>query len=142
MAVDHDTHAEPRQAGVVAQLRITVGDQHQRDVQVLGYRLEVGEVAHADQADTIGAGFLVGQGALDHRIDVDQFGVGPGNDGQRRVDPRLRAARILPTPSSTQIRSVDLRPNCAGSRVSSMVSAAIPARSSSTTVRITFSALP
>ncbi|MOA04912.1 hypothetical protein D3C78_1244850 [compost metagenome] len=52
------------------------------------------------------------------------------------------AARILPTPSATVIRSVDLRPNCAGSRVSSMVSAATPARSSSTMVRMTLSALP
>ncbi|MNR64216.1 hypothetical protein D3C85_1867820 [compost metagenome] len=53
-----------------------------------------------------------------------------------------KAARIFPTPSAILIRSVDLRPNWAGSKVSSMVNAAIPARSSSVTVRITFKALP
>ena len=52
------------------------------------------------------------------------------------------AARILPTPSSLGIRRCLRPPNGLGKSVSSIDSPATPAVSSSSTVRITFSALP
>ncbi len=52
------------------------------------------------------------------------------------------AARILPTPSSSGISVGLASPKRRGSAVSSIVSAATPAVSSSCTVRMTLSALP
>ena len=52
------------------------------------------------------------------------------------------AARILPTPSSSEITVGFFSPYARGSSVSSIITAATPAVSSSCTVRITFSALP
>ncbi|MNY16380.1 hypothetical protein D3C86_1496420 [compost metagenome] len=85
MAVHHDAHAQLGQAAVVAQFGIAVGDQHQRDVQVFGDGLEVLAVLHADQADAVGAGGLVGLGAVDHLFQRLHAGVGAGDDRHRRI---------------------------------------------------------
>ncbi|MCY1533941.1 hypothetical protein D9M68_692950 [compost metagenome] len=90
MAVDHDAHAELRQAAVVAQLRVAVGDQHQRDAQVPGDGFQVLEVADADHADGVRAGGLVGEGAADHVVHLDHLGVGAGDDRHVLVDPRFQ----------------------------------------------------
>ena len=52
------------------------------------------------------------------------------------------AARILPTPSSIGMSWLAVAPYGVGNIVSSMVMAATPAVSSSSTVRLTLSALP
>ena len=52
------------------------------------------------------------------------------------------AAFILPTPSAMLMRLLSPLPNGCGSSVSSMVSAEMPAVSSSSTVRLTLMALP
>ena len=50
----------------------------------------MGEVAHPDQADAIRAGFLIGDGALDHLLHAEHAGMGAGDDGQRRIDPSFQ----------------------------------------------------
>ena len=67
-----------------------------------------------------------------------------------RQDPRLvvvgrtsaMAAFILPTPSAIEMSCLSSPPNAIGSSVSSMVRPETPAVSSSSTVRLTLSALP
>ena len=61
------------------------------------------------------------------------------SDGSRRA---ASAAFILPTPSAMEMKRSPLAPNGAGSSVSSMDRQDTPACSHSSTVRITFSALP
>src|SRR5690606_19270746 len=65
VTVDHDAHAEARQAVAVAQLGVAIGDQHQRAVDVWGDLLQVIEILDADQANSIDPGGLVGLGAGD-----------------------------------------------------------------------------
>ena len=61
------------------------------------------------------------------------------SSGSRRA---ASAACILPSPSAREINAGRSLPNGCGRSVSSIVKAATPARSSSTTVRATDSALP
>jgi hypothetical protein len=84
---------------VIAQLGVTVGDQHQRHLETRGDLLQMSEILHPDQADAIGTGSLVGAGTADHLIHVQHAGVGAGDDRQIRINTCLSAARILPTPS-------------------------------------------
>ena len=60
-----------------------------------GDGLQVIEVADADQADAVGAGSLVGQGAADHVVHFQHFGVGAGNDRHFRIDARFQGRADL-----------------------------------------------
>ncbi len=82
MAIDCDTHAQARQAFIVMQVGVAIGDQHQRHCQVLGNLLEVFEVLHAYHTDTIGTGLLVALGAHDDFFGGEHASIGTGNDRQ------------------------------------------------------------
>ncbi len=66
VAIDHNAHTQLGQPCIILQLRVAVGDQHQRHLQALGNRLKMGKVLYADQADGIGARVLISAGTLDH----------------------------------------------------------------------------
>ncbi|MNV64582.1 hypothetical protein D3C71_1572310 [compost metagenome] len=57
---------------------------------MLGNLLELLEVLHPNHADTVGSGLLIALGTHDDFFGGEHASVGPGNDRQRRIDPRLQ----------------------------------------------------
>src|SRR5690554_4833815 len=62
VAIDHNTHPQLGQSRIILQPRVAVGNQHQRHLQALGNRLEMGKVLYADQTDGISARVLISAG--------------------------------------------------------------------------------
>ncbi len=143
MALQRDADAAGAEVGQVGEVARHAA-QDERQGRGRRDRVEFGARADADEEQRIDARRLVGLAARDGVVeagDLDRAGAA----GDARAAGSCRpasAAFILPTPSAMDVSRGAAVPNGVGRSVSSRLRPPTPAVSSSSTVRLAFSALP